>query len=131
MDVVPTFLDLARVSRPAGHFGDHAIKPIRGLSWADWLRDRRTGVYLADKPVGEELFGSRSLRQGDWKVTDIGDGSWRLFNVASDPGETRDLSSIEPARKVALVKAWENYAKQVGVVMPKPRATIIDRPIKR
>jgi arylsulfatase len=82
--------------------------------------------------VGDELFGGRSLRQGDWKLVDLGDGSpWRLFDVAADPGETTDLSHREPARKAQLVAAWDAYARQVGVVLPDPRQTIVDRPVRR
>ena len=118
-DVTPTFLELAGVPFEQGRFAGRAIQPIDGLSWGNFLK---TGapVYPADKPVGNELFGSRSLRQGDWKITDIADGRWHLFNIAADPGETRDLSAQEPARKAALIKAWEDYAKRVGLVLPNP-----------
>ncbi|MDE8651491.1 arylsulfatase [Novosphingobium album (ex Liu et al. 2023)] len=132
MDVVPTFLDLAHVPQPLGTLDGRAIKPIRGRSWADWLGNREAGrVYAPDQPIGEELFGGRALRQGDWKITDIGDGKWRLFNVAADPGETRDLAATEPARLAALAKAWDAYAGQVGVILPEPRQSILDRPSRR
>jgi arylsulfatase len=118
-DVVPTMLDIARVAVTPGKFAGRTVQPIDGLSWR---RHLATGaaVYPASKPIGTELFGSRSLRQGDWKVTDISDGVWHLYNVARDPGETEDLSSQQPARKAALVAAWEAYAKDVGVIMPDP-----------
>jgi arylsulfatase len=127
MDVVPTFLELAHVNDPPGTVVGRAVKPIRGLSWAGWLEGRATEVYGADVPVGGELFGGRALRQGDWKITDIGDGRWRLFNIAADPGETQDLSRREPARLAQLERAWNDYAAQVGVVLPQPRQAIIDR----
>jgi arylsulfatase len=118
-DIVPTVLDIAHVPVSPGRFAGRAVQPLDGLSWANFLA---TGapVYPNSKPIGTELFGSRSLRQGDWKVTDISDGEWHLFNVANDPGETRDLSNQEPARKAALVQAWQTYAQDVGVVMPAP-----------
>jgi arylsulfatase len=118
-DIVPTVLDLAHVSVTPGHFAGRIAQPIDGLSWKQFLASG-TAVYSASKPVGTELFGSRSLRQGDWKITDISDGKWHLFDVARDPGETHDLSADEPARKAALVKAWDAYARDVGVVMPDP-----------
>lgn len=118
-DIVPTVLDLAHVPVTPGTFAGRTVQPIDGLSWTGLLASGGT-VYPADKAVGTELFGSRSLRQGDWKITDISDGKWHLFNVARDPGETRDLSTEEPARKAALIKAWDDYAKDVGVVMPDP-----------
>ncbi len=118
-DVVPTMLDLAGVPVTPGRFAERAVQPIDGLSWRKFLADG-SAVYPASKQIGTELFGSRSLRQGDWKITDISDGTWHLFNVAKDPGETRDLSVQEPARKTALIAAWNAYAQDVGVVMPDP-----------
>jgi arylsulfatase len=118
-DIVPTVLDLAHVPTTPGRFAGRTVQPIDGLSWRRFLARGNT-VYPASKAVGTELFGSRSLRQGDWKISDISDGAWHLFNVAHDPGETHDLSVQEPVRKAALIKAWDAYAKDVGVVMPDP-----------
>ena len=64
------------------------------------------------------------MRQGDWKITDPGDGQWRLFDIAQDPGETTDLSAVEPARRAALERAWDEYARSVGVVLPEPRISV-------
>jgi arylsulfatase A-like enzyme len=118
-DVVPTFLDIAGVRTPKGSHADPALPPLVGLSWTPLLKHGRT-VYPADKTIATELFGSRSLRAGEWKITDISDGRWRLFNVVADPGETRDLSAQHPTRHAALIKAWDAYAATAGVVMPDP-----------
>ena len=48
-----------------------------------------------------------------------GDGTWRLFNVAEDPGETRDLSIEMPELLQDLRAAWDRYADDVGVVPAK------------
>jgi arylsulfatase A-like enzyme len=130
-DVVPTLLDLAHVPAPGSEFQGRPVRPIRGRSWAGWLQGQATQVYGSGDAVGEELFGGRSLRQGDWKIVDNGDGNWQLFDLAADPGEIIDLSAREPARKARLIAAWDAYARQVGVVLPEPRQAIIDRPIRR
>jgi arylsulfatase A-like enzyme len=130
-DVVPTVLDLAHVSAPGATFQGRPVSTIRGHSWADWLQGRAGQVYAPTTPVGEELFGGRNLRQGDWKITDLGDGKWHLFNVAADPGETRDLSAAQPERKAKLEKAWNDYAARVGVILPEPRQAILNRPVRR
>ena len=111
-------LELAGVDATATRVGDRTVRPITGRSWARWLRDPRVPVYGPDDGVGAELFGSRAYRRGEWKLTDIGDGTWRLFNIARDPGETRDLSLAEPERRTELVEAWASYAKTVGVILP-------------
>ncbi|WP_176593825.1 arylsulfatase [Sphingobium sp. EM0848] len=120
MDVTPTLLDLADVPQPKGRFAGRTVQPILGTSWAPWLAGKAKTVHPANESIGTELFGSRALRQGDWKITDPGDGQWRLFDIARDPGETRDLSIEQPARRAELEKAWDDYAKRVGVVLPDP-----------
>lgn len=117
-DVAPTLLGLAGVDAAATDIGGRAVKPITGRSWLAWLRDPAARVYGAGDGFGAELFGSKAWRQGDWKLTDIGDGQWRLFDIARDPGETRDLSLAEPARRDELIAAWDRYAREVGVVAP-------------
>lgn len=117
-DIAPTLLDLAGADPAATRIGERTVRPITGRSWTGWLRDANVRVYGAGDGVGAELFGSRAFRQGDWKLTDIGDGLWRLFDIARDPGETRDLSLAEPDRKAALSAAWERYARDVGVILP-------------
>lgn len=117
-DVAPTLLGLAGVDAAATDIGGRTVKPITGRSWLAWLRDPAARVYGADDGFGAELFGSKAWRQGDWKLTDIGDGQWRLFDIARDPGETRDLTLAEPARRDELIGAWGRYAREVGVVAP-------------
>jgi arylsulfatase A-like enzyme len=120
-DVMPTFLELAGVPDHKGSFNGRSVEPIRGKSWVSYLNRSADRVYGANDAVGTELFGSRAIRQGDWKITDTGTGAWQLFNIAQDPGETRDLASAEPARLAALTAEWDKYAQDVGVVIPNVR----------
>jgi arylsulfatase len=117
-DIAPTLLDLAGGDPRATKVGGRSVRPITGKSWANWLHDPSARVYGAGEGVGSELFGSRAYRLDQWKITDIGDGQWRLFDIARDPGETRDLSLVDADRKQTLIAAWERYARDVGVVLP-------------
>ncbi|HWT44113.1 MAG TPA: arylsulfatase [Sphingopyxis sp.] len=117
-DIAPTLLDLAGADGKATQVAGRKVVPITGRSWAAWLKDAGARVYGADDGVGAELFGSRAYRRGDWKLTDIGDGVWRLFDIARDPGETRDLSFVHPDRMAELAAAWDRYAQDVGVILP-------------
>ncbi len=121
-DIYPTILDLAGIPDPKGRFGGKPVEPIRGTSWLPFLKGHADHIHRPDEGIGTEMMGARSLRQGDWKITDIGDGKWRLFDIASDPGETRDLAAAEPERMAMLIVAWDAYAKEVGVVPVKSSA---------
>lgn len=117
-DIAPTLLDLAGADAKATRVAGRKVVLITGRSWAAWLKNANARVYGAGDGVGAELFGSRAYRRGDWKLTDIGDGVWRLFDIARDPGETRDLSLAHPDQKAELAAAWDRYAQNVGVVLP-------------
>ncbi|MBB5684700.1 arylsulfatase [Sphingobium boeckii] len=117
-DVVPTFLELAGVPDHKGQFQGRAVEPIRGKSWVPYLKGKTDRVYATGDTIGTELFGSRALRQGDWKITDPGTGAWQLFNIAEDPGETRDLAKDNPERLAELTAGWDVYAKEVGIIIP-------------
>lgn len=117
-DIAPTLLELAGANPRQARVAGRTVRPITGRSWTPWLRNPETKVYGVDDGVGAELFGSRAYRRGDWKIADIGDGQWRLFDIVGDAGETRDLSRVHSDRRAELVEAWENYARRVGVVLP-------------
>lgn len=117
-DIAPTLLDYAGIPSSGTTFQGRTVLPITGKSARSWLEGKAAFVHPADEPLGTELFGSRALRKGDWKATDIGDGQWRLFQVSRDPGETEDLSATNPGKLRELVADWDAYAKANGVILP-------------
>lgn len=64
------------------------------------------------------------VRSGDWKLIrfycDNADQSDRheLYNLASDPGETIDLASSEPARVKELSARLDSHLKDTAAVIP-------------
>lgn len=123
LDIVPTFLDFAQAAAASLTFKGQSVQPVMGKSWLPMLRGNARQVYGPNQAVGTQIFSGRSLREGAWKITDIGDGHWLLFNIAADPGETRDLAALEPQPYERLLKAYREYAGKVGVVMPVPAIT--------
>jgi arylsulfatase len=119
-DFAPTFLELAGAAHPSAK--DKKLAPLRGKSLTPLLAGKADAVRTDTDWLGEELFGNRMIRQGDWKICFTmkgagGTGEWELFNIAADPGETRDLSKQEPAKKKALLALWDEYVKQNGVLL--------------
>jgi arylsulfatase A-like enzyme len=51
----------------------------------------------------------------NWKITrlpaPLGSGTWQLYDLKTDPGETTDLSEVHPDIRQSLVEAWNEYAK--------------------
>lgn len=117
-DIAPTLLDYAGLPSAGTTFQGRTVLPITGRTARLWLEGKAAFVHPDDEPIGTELFGSRSLRKGDWKLTDVGDGQWRLFNIASDPGETQDLSGSHPEKLRELTADWLSYATENGVILP-------------
>jgi arylsulfatase A-like enzyme len=68
------------------------------------------------------MFAGRWLRKGDYKAILVpkpyGESQWRLYNVVKDPGETRNLAKDQPGLLEELKRAWDQYANEVGVVLP-------------
>ena len=73
--------------------------------------------------VGGEMRNGKWMRQGDFKAVSVappyGLGKWHLYNLADDPGETRDLAEEQPETLRRLQAAWDHYARDVGVVLSK------------
>jgi arylsulfatase A-like enzyme len=119
MDVVPTVLELAGVEHPGTHWRGREIAAVKGRSLLPYLRSEADAVHDDTHVTGWELFGRRAVRQGDWKAVFIpapaGPGVWQLYDLARDPGETRDLAAAEPARLQTLLAHWETYVEENGV----------------
>ncbi|HEX7854547.1 MAG TPA: arylsulfatase [Sphingobium sp.] len=120
-DIAPTLLALAGAPDPSGTFQGRTVELIQGRSILPWLGGKASAVHGPDEVFGNELFGSRSIRKGNWKITDTGDGQWHLFDIVADPGETKDLSTSNPAKLTELTGEWDRYVEKNGVVLPTGR----------
>ena len=115
-DLVPTILELTGTGddTPSG------AHPIDGRSLAPALRDPSARIHPPRDAVGFETAGHKGVFKGDHKLVrvgaPVGDGHWRLFNLAEDPGETRDLAAEQPERFAGMLADYEAYAERVGVL---------------
>jgi arylsulfatase len=119
-DLMPTVLDMAGVPHP-DKFEGREVERLRGKSLQGVLTASSKTVYGTDEFVGGEMQNGKWMRQGDFKAVSVappyGTGAWHLYNLADDPGETRDLAKEQPEKLKQLQAAWDRYASDVGVVL--------------
>lgn len=120
-DIAPTLLEW--IGAPVDG-ADKGVRPITGRSLLPVLTGKTDSAYARDDVRVIEVSGNTALYKGDFKITrsvlPLGDGRWRLFDVASDPGETTDLSITRPQLLAEMVEEYKTYTQRVGVLaMPE------------
>ena len=121
-DIMPTILEFAGIEHPEKYKG-RQVERMQGKSLKGVLTGSTKSVYGKDELVGGEMQNGKWMRQGNFKAVSVappyGTGTWHIYNVVDDPGETRDLAKEQPERLKKLKAAWDRYAKDVGVVLTK------------
>ncbi|MBT5072110.1 MAG: arylsulfatase [Kordiimonadaceae bacterium] len=121
LDLAPTFLELAGTKHPGTTYKGREIFSQIGTSAAPFMNGTSTTIHGVDDTVIWELHNQIGLRSGDWKMLKIqkpnGTGDWELFNLADDPGETNDIQSAHPEQLQKMIKAWDDYVIENGVVL--------------
>jgi arylsulfatase len=133
MDIMPTILDLAGAQHPgAKTYRGRTVAPMRGCSWLPYLTDPEgCGGHIHDNETvtGWELFNQQALRKGSWKIVRIqppfGPGTWQLYDLSKDLGETEDLSARHPDKLQELLQHWDEYVEEVGVAGQAPQYGVL------
>ena len=106
LDVAATACAMAGLGRPKALDGQNLLPmltektplPVRTLTWRFW--------------------GQTAVREGDWKFLKIGNQQSFLFNMAKDPGESKNLIKQHPELAARLEKravTWAADLKPAGV----------------
>lgn len=129
VDWLPTLFEAAGTKAPVGHDVDGvSLMPL--LRGQTPIASRPLFWYL---PLYDLRWGATPcavIRDGDWKLIDyFGDsfdaeGNYRsgprleLFNLARDVGETKNLSSENPAHATALQQRLRDWLATIPAVVP-------------
>jgi arylsulfatase A-like enzyme len=95
--------------------GCPARLPPDGLSLLPRLRH---GEALPPRPLYWRHQERRAMREGRWKLLDPGDAAAELYDLETDPGESRDLAAAEPARLAAMQVALDRWDADLIAASP-------------
>ena len=122
-DIAPTLLELAHIEAPGPSYQGAPVEPLAGHSLLGLLQGSVTAVRGPEQPLGYELSGNAALFKGSLKLMrnmpPLGDGLWHLYDLATDPGETQDLSAKRVQEFAAMQVDYANYEK-ANQVLPMP-----------
>jgi arylsulfatase A-like enzyme len=123
LDVFPTFAELAGAQEVLPH-------GMEGGSFAGVLKQGGAGAvkrpreeFVAHFPhYDKDTLGPASaIYLGDLKLIHVYEtGTLKLFNLASDIGERRDLASQQPEKVKELDARLMTYLQAVNAQLPKP-----------
>lgn len=104
IDIMPTILALA-------HAPD-TVKPLDGKNMMPVLLNQATQLHK-DILINVEQYRG-AVRQGDWKLieTALLPGKVELYNLKTDPSETKNVAAENPEKVKELMDILIGYAKE-------------------
>jgi arylsulfatase A-like enzyme len=116
VDLLPTIASIVGAPKPAGLDGIDLSPVIAGRAVSSrpdlyWAYGKEGAPKQTPQPTLErDQAPPFAIREGDWKLlAGPGGADPQLFDLASDPGEARDVAASQPAvrdRLLAKLKAW-------------------------
>jgi arylsulfatase A-like enzyme len=116
VDLLPTIASIVGAPKPAGLDGIDLSPVIEGRAVPSrpdlyWAYGKEGAPKQTPQPTLErDQAPPFAIREGDWKLlAGPGGADPQLFDLASDPGEARDVAASQPAvrdRLLAKLKAW-------------------------
>jgi arylsulfatase A-like enzyme len=119
IDIVPTILELAGVTKPATIHGQ-TVPPAPGRSLVSALSKE---IAVNRDFLWWEHEGNRAIRAGDWKLVALKQGGWELYDLARDRGEQKNLAAANPAKVRELEAMWTAHleaTKTLAFTDPPP-----------
>jgi len=118
MDLAPTFIGMAN-----GHYPDNgSVQPMRGKSIETILSGSSSRVHDENEVFTVFHRNRAYVRQGHWKITQIetpfDEAGFALYDLATDPGETTDLSQKFPEKRLELIELWRQQRLELGIILP-------------
>jgi choline-sulfatase len=104
VDLLPTFLDLARIPRPQGLDGRSLRPLLDGDSWGE-----STAILETEYPLGIGWSPLYAARSSQWKVIDAPEPE--LYNIKEDPKENNNQQGKSDQTVRGLSDKLQKYKK--------------------
>ena len=121
VDIAPTILELAGVTKPAEWKGQ-PIPPAPGKSLVAALKADVTIERPSLWWLHEE---NKAIRVGDYKLVAAKGDAWALYDLSTDRAEQFDLSAKMPEKAKELADLWQ---KQTDEFITLAKLTLNDQP---
>lgn len=125
MDFVPTFLDAAGVDFKPNQFDGQSLMPLLTQTG----KPGRDAIYFHFPHYAfhqNNRMGS-VIREGDYKLIKTYEtGSIELYDLANDPGETKNLAEARPDITKRLNAKLNQWLTDTQAAMPRPLNDIPD-----
>jgi arylsulfatase A-like enzyme len=115
IDFLPTLLELAAVPSPTNQVVDGlSLIPIRDGKGLD-----RSNLFWHFPCYTGNAKPSSAIRKGNWKLIEFFEkGKPELYDLSSDPSETKDLSGANTEKTALLLKNLHDWQKETGAAIP-------------
>lgn len=117
MDVFPTLLSLAQIPHDAGDGKD--LSPL--IRYNDQI-EREELFWHYPHYHGSAWKPGSALRKDNWKLIHFYEtGTSELYNLETDPGETKNLATSHPDKAESLQQVLMQHLKETGALLPQRR----------
>ena len=121
IDVVPTVLELAGVTKPADWKG----QPIPAAPGKSLVAALKSDVTVARPSLWWLHEENKAIRVGDFKLVAAKGDAWALYDLSTDRAEQFDLSAKMPEKAKELADLWQ---KQTDEHVALAKLTLAEQP---
>ena len=131
LDLLPTILELAKhpqASEIMESLDGESLVPLLSDAHSNWpLRDlfwHFPGYRIRDFRTMAGQRPESAMRRGNWKLIEsLETGDVQLYDLATDIGESNDVSAAHPEVVASLRKRLQNWRDETDAPMPERKRT--------